>query len=82
MPTKDEPGKYLETAARAFFGDTVPAPVALIFDPAGARAAVKSQAGGANEPKKKDDLIAALVAMPAYADKEGELKKKKTPELN
>lgn len=81
IPPKDEPGKYLEAAARAFFADTVPIPVALIFDPAGARAAVESQAGGANEPKTKKDLLAALVAVPAYADKEGELKKKKTPEL-
>ncbi|MCC6877542.1 MAG: type I-U CRISPR-associated protein Cas7 [Sandaracinaceae bacterium] len=82
MPTKDEPGKYLEAAAAAFFGDTAPGPVELTFDPGGARTAVESQGGGGSaEPKSKKDLIKALVALPAYADKEAELKKKKPQEL-
>ena len=91
VPTKTEPSEFLAKAAAAFFGKKevdgkealeIPAPLVLAFDPGGARAAVSTK-GGANagEPKKKNDFVEALVALPAYAGKEAELKKKKVGEL-
>jgi CRISPR-associated protein Csb1 len=82
VPGSKEADAYLEAAARAFFPDGLPTIPELTFDPAGARAAVEEvQRGGATEPKKKDDFIKALVALPQYAAQEAELKKKKVAEL-
>lgn len=81
MPLNTDVDTYLREAARAFFTGGPPANVPLTFDPFGARNAVEMQRGEATEPKTKKALIAALVAMPAYASQEAELKKKKTPEL-
>jgi CRISPR-associated protein Csb1 len=69
---------YLEAAAKAFFGaGAFPADITLAFDPNGAKAAVstKGGTGGTGEPKTRDDLIKALVAMPEFAGKEAEFKK-------
>lgn len=82
VPSKEAAAMYLDAASKAFFGGTFPVPLELTFDPAGARAAIKTQGGGtAAEPKKKEDLVKALVALPAFAGQEAELKKKKTDEL-
>lgn len=90
LPTIAQPSEFLAKAAAAFFGGHeadgtnaahMPAPLVLTFDPSGARAAVSTKGGNAGEPKKKADLIKALVAMPAYAGQEAELKKKKPDEL-
>jgi hypothetical protein len=75
------PDEYLKAAADAFFSAGLPTIPQLAFDPAAARAAVEVQRGGAAEPKTKKDLIAALVALPAYAAQEAELKRKKVAEL-
>jgi hypothetical protein len=57
---------YLDAAAKAFFGDgAFPAPVTLVFDPVGAKAAVSTKGGNnAGEPKKKPELVKALLALP------------------
>jgi CRISPR-associated protein Csb1 len=91
LPTKTEPSEFLAKAAAAFFGEedsngtkapAVPAPLALAFDPGGARAAINTKSGGkAGEPKKKAEFVKALVALPAYEGKEAELKQKKVGEL-
>jgi hypothetical protein len=91
MPTKPGPSEFLARAAAAFFGEKeadgtkvpeIPAPLVLAFDPSGARAAVSTKGGGnAGEPKKKPEFVKALVALPAYAGKEAELKKKNVGEL-
>jgi hypothetical protein len=73
--------EYLEKAANAFFAGGLLTILALTFDPAGARTAVETQRGGATEPKTKQELIAALVAMPAHASQEADLKKKKAADL-
>lgn len=87
VPTKGAPAEFLAKAAQAFFGEKdgkpeIPVPLVLAFDPGGARAAVTTK-GGANagEPKKKGDFIKALVALPAYAGKEADLKKKGVEDL-
>jgi CRISPR-associated protein Csb1 len=77
VPSSGDADAYLEAAAGAFFAGGLPTISTLTFDPAGARAAVEVQRGGATEPKTKNDLIAALVAMPEYAAQEADLKKKK-----
>jgi CRISPR-associated protein Csb1 len=82
MPSRLEAEVYLAAATKAFFPKGLPTTVqALTFYPAGALASVKEKADGSTEPKKKKELIAALIATPAYTGKEGELKKKKTAEL-
>jgi len=74
---------YLDAAAKAFFGkDGLPAPVTLAFDPSEAKAAAsKKGENNAGEPKKKPELVNALLALPAYEGKEAELNKKKVGEL-
>lgn len=77
-PANGAAKSYLDAAAKAFFGEgAFPAPVTLVFDPSGAKAAVSTKGGngGTGEPKTKDDLIKALVAMPEFAGKEAEFKK-------
>ncbi|HEY0872276.1 MAG TPA: type I-U CRISPR-associated RAMP protein Csb1/Cas7u [Vicinamibacterales bacterium] len=86
VPTKTEPSEFLAKAAAAFFGEkevdgkkesALPAALTLAFYPGGARAAVSTKSGNYSsaEPKTKDDLIRALVAMPEFAGKEAEFKK-------
>lgn len=82
-PANGAAKSYLDAAAKAFFGEAAfPAPVTLAFDPSGAKAAVSTKGGNrTGEPKKKPELVKALVALPAYAGKEAELNKKKPGEL-
>jgi CRISPR-associated protein Csb1 len=87
----DAAKNYLAAAATAFFGEKeangakgpdIPSPVVLAFDPSGAKAAVSTKSGNSTgEPRKKPELVKALVALPAYAGKEAELKKKTVDEL-
>jgi CRISPR-associated protein Csb1 len=82
---------YLDAAARAFFGEKevngtksleIPPPVVLAFDPSGANAAVSTKGGSTTgDPKKKPELVKALLALPEYAGKEAELKKKNVSDL-
>lgn len=82
-PANGAAKSYLDAAAKAFFGEAAfPAPVTLAFDPSGAKAAVSTKGGNnAGEPKKKPELVKALLALPAYEGKEAELNKKKVGEL-
>lgn len=73
---------YLDAAAKAFFGDAALPAITLAFDPSGAKAAVSTKGGTpTGEPKKKPELVNALLALPAYEGKEAELKKKNVGEL-
>lgn len=82
VPAGDAPKTYLESAARAFFGDDFPEPVVLTFDPSGAKAAVSTKSGNnTGEPKKKPEFVKALLTLPAYKGKEAELNKMKVGEL-
>jgi hypothetical protein len=82
LPGLAEVEKFLKEAANAFFGNGGPAGKTLTFDPEGARAAIDVQRGGADaEPKKKEDFIKALMALPEFLGKEAELKKKRTADL-
>lgn len=82
-PANGAAKSYLDAAAKAFFGEaTFPAPVTLAFYPSGAKAAVSTKGGNnAGEPKKKGDFVKALTALPEYAGKEAELKKKNVGDL-
>ena len=82
-PANGAAKSYLDAAAKAFFGEgAFPAPVTLVFDPSGAKAAVSTKGGNnAGEPKTKADVVKALLALPAYKDKEAELNRKKFAEL-
>ena len=82
-PTNGAAKSYLEAAAKAFFGESsFPAPLTLAFDPGGAKAAVSTKSGGnAGEPKNKAEFVKALVAFPAFAGKEAELKKMSKEDL-
>jgi hypothetical protein len=73
-PANGAAKSYLDAAAKAFFGEAAfPAPIALTFDPSGAKAAVSTKAGNnAGEPKKKPEFVKALLALPAYEGKEAE----------
>jgi CRISPR-associated protein Csb1 len=82
-PANGAAKSYLDAAAKAFFGEAAfPAPVTLAFDPSGAKAAVSTKGGNnAGEPKKRGDFVKALTALPEYAGKEAELKKKNVGDL-
>jgi CRISPR-associated protein Csb1 len=89
VPTGTQVADFLAQATRAFFGEkesngtrvpAVPDPLVLAFDPGGAKAAVSTKSN-AGEPKNKADFVKALVALPAYAGKEAELKNKKLSDL-
>ncbi|MBX3246391.1 MAG: type I-U CRISPR-associated protein Cas7 [Myxococcales bacterium] len=82
-PSNGAAKSYLDEAAKAFFGEgAFPAVVTLTFDPSGAKAAVTAKGGNATGgPKKKGDLVAALSALPEYAGKDSELKKKTVGDL-
>lgn len=82
-PANGAAKSYLEAAAKAFFGEAAfPGPVTLAFDPKGAKAAVSTEGGNnAGGPKKKPELVKALLALPAYEGKDAELNKKKVGEL-
>lgn len=82
-PANGAAKSYLDAAAKAFFGEAAfPAPLTLAFDPNGAKAAVSTKGGdNAGEPKKKGDFVKALTALPGYAGKEAELKKKNVGDL-
>jgi len=82
VPGSEDVEQYLRVSTNAFFGNGLPRETTLIFDPAGARAAIDTQRGGGTaEPKSKKDLVAALVALPEHSGKEAELNKKKATEL-
>ena len=91
VPTRIEASEFLAKAAAAFFGEKevdgkkapgIPPPLALAFDPDGARAAVSTKSGGnVGEPKGRKDLVKALGVLDAWKDKEAELQKKKLKEL-
>jgi hypothetical protein len=82
IPSQEEVEQYLEAAAEAFFGSLPPTGSSLTFDPAGARAAIDTQrGGGASGPQKKEDLIAALAALPEFSGKKTKLTKMKVDEL-
>jgi CRISPR-associated protein Csb1 len=82
LPGLADVEKFLKEAANAFFGNGGPEGKTLTFDPEGARAAIDVQRGGADpEPKKKEDFIKVLMALPEFSGKEAELKKKKTADL-
>jgi hypothetical protein len=82
-PANDAAKSYLEAAAKEFFRESAfPASLTLTFDPGGARAAVSTKGGGnSGEPKKKEDFVKVLGALPAWKGREAELQKKKLPEL-
>lgn len=82
-PTNGAATRYLNAAAKAFFGEAAfPAPVTLTFYPSGAKAAVSTKGGNnAGEPKKKGEFVKALTVLPEYAGKEAELKKKNVGDL-
>lgn len=82
-PTNGAAKSYLEAAAKAFFGESaLPPAITLAFHPSGAKAAVSTKGGNnSGEPKKKPELVRALVALPAFAGKDAELKKKSVEEL-
>jgi len=82
-PANGAAKSYLDTAAKAFFGEgAFPAPITLAFDPSGAKAAISTKGGNnAGEPKKKPEFVKALLALRGYEGKEAELSKKKLGEL-
>lgn len=82
-PTNGATKSYLEAAAKAFFGESaLPPALTLAFHPSGAKAAVSTKGGNnSGEPKKKPEFVKALVALPTFAGKEAELKKKNVEEL-
>lgn len=82
-PANEATASYLDAAAKAFFGEAASPPsIRLTFDPSGAKAAVSTKGGNdAGEPKKKPELVKALLALPAYEGKEADLNKKTTAEL-
>lgn len=82
IPGQTEVEEYLKAAAQAFFGSLPPTGISLTFDPTGARAAIYTQRGGGTaEPKTKEELVAALAALPEYSGREAELKRKSKADL-
>lgn len=89
MPAETGLSEFLTKAAAAFFGEKevggkktpeIPAPLVLAFDPGSVRdEMIKDDSNGC--PKKKPDFVKALIALPAFEDKEIELNKKKVGEL-
>ncbi|MEI9937273.1 MAG: type I-U CRISPR-associated RAMP protein Csb1/Cas7u [Pseudomonadota bacterium] len=82
LPRNGAQSEFLAAAAKDFFESASPAALTLAFDPGGAHAAVSTKSGAnPGEPKKREDIVKALVALDAWKDKESDLQKKKLPEL-
>lgn len=82
VPTPAAATSLLQAAAKAFIGEPFPEAITLAFDPGGARAAISTRSGdNGAKPKNKSEWIKALVALPSYAGRDAELKKRSKEEL-